>query len=49
MLVQVTLKVTLTNPDGNAISVPWNTVNGTALAGKDFTAKSGTLNFDGTE
>ena len=41
----VTLTVKLTNPDGNAIRVPWNIVNGTALAGSDFTANSGTNKF----
>ena len=44
----VTLKVKLSNPMGTAISVPWETIAGTALAGSDFTATSGTLKFDGT-
>ena len=44
----VTLKVTLASPKGSSIRVPWKTVNGTALAGSDFTTKSGTLEFDGT-
>ena len=44
----VTLKVKLASPKGTAISVPWNTMNGTAVAGKDYTAKSGTLEFNGT-
>ena len=44
----VTLKVKLASPRSSAISVLWKTINGTALAGSDFTSKSGTLEFDGT-
>ena len=44
----VTLKVSLANPGGTAISVPWNTVAGTAHETSDYTANSGTLEFDGT-
>ena len=34
----VTLKVSLANPGGTAISVPWNTVAGTAHETSDYTA-----------
>ena len=44
----VTLKVRLASPSGTAISVPWNTEAGTALETTDYTAASGTLEFDGT-
>ena len=44
----VTLKVRLANPSGTAISVPWNTVNGSAFAGSDYSENSGTLEFNGT-
>ena len=44
----VSLKVRLASPSGTAISVPWNTVAGTALETTDYTAASGTLEFDGT-
>ena len=44
----VTLKVKLASPGGTAISVPWNTVAGTANETSDYTAASGTLEFDGT-
>ena len=44
----VTLKVKLASPSGTAISVPWNTVAGTAHETSDYTAASGTLEFDGT-
>lgn len=36
---------TLSQALGSTISVPWQTANGTALAGSDYTAASGTLTF----
>ena len=44
----VTLKVRLADPRGTPISVPWNTVAGTAHETTDYTAASGMLEFDGT-
>ena len=44
----VTLKVRLANPKGTAISVPWNTEDGTAKAGSDYSENRGTLNFNGS-
>ena len=40
-----TFTVTLSAASAQAVSVAWTTVNGTAVAGTDFTAASGTLNF----
>ena len=40
-----TFTVTLSAASAQAVSVAWTTVNGTAIAGTDFTAASGTLNF----
>jgi hypothetical protein len=37
--------VTLSAPSGKAISVPYATSDGTATAGSDYTAQSGTLNI----
>ena len=41
----LTFTVTLSQPASGAISVQWTTVDGTAAAGTDYTAASGTLNF----
>src|SRR5262245_37143116 len=41
--VQVT--VNLTEPHGNSVTVNYNTVDGSAAAGSDYTAASGTLTF----
>jgi uncharacterized protein len=41
--------VTLTNAEGGAVSVDFATIDGTATAGSDYVATSGTLNFTGTE
>lgn len=41
----VTFDVERTGGDGGAVSVQYATVNGTATAGSDFIAKSGTLNW----
>ncbi|MEZ6127577.1 MAG: Calx-beta domain-containing protein [Planctomycetaceae bacterium] len=43
-----TFNVTLTNAVDNAVAVTYTTANGTAIAGSDYTAASGTLNFAGT-
>jgi hypothetical protein len=40
-----TFTVTLSAASAQPVSVAWTTVNGTAVAGTDFTAASGTLNF----
>ncbi|SDD06044.1 Calx-beta domain-containing protein [Pedobacter soli] len=40
-----TFTVTLSNAVQNAFSVNYTTTNGTAIAGQDYTATSGTLNF----
>ncbi|MGB8166059.1 MAG: Calx-beta domain-containing protein [Chthoniobacteraceae bacterium] len=40
-----TFTVTLNAPSGQAVSVNYATGNGTALAGADYTAEGGTLNF----
>jgi Calx-beta domain-containing protein len=39
------LGVTLSEPHGNSVTVNYNTANGSALAGSDYTAVSGTLTF----
>ena len=39
------LTVTLSEPTSRAVSFAYTTANGTALAGKDYVAKSGTLTF----
>ncbi len=44
-----TFTVTLSSPPAGAVSVAWATANGTAVAGTDFTAASGTLNFAASE
>jgi hypothetical protein len=41
--------VRLTEPHGNSVSVSYNTVDGTAVAGSDYTAVSGTLTFTKNE
>jgi hypothetical protein len=41
----VAVVVTLTNASSQAITVQYQTVNGTAVAPQDYTAKSGTLTF----
>jgi hypothetical protein len=41
----LTFTVTLSAPSGQAISIAWATVNGTATAPSDYTAANGTLNF----
>ena len=43
--VNVLFTVTLDNPSGKTISVDYTTVDGTATAGQDYVAKSGTLTF----
>ena len=43
------IPVTLSNPNGNTVSVSYTTTNGTALAGEDYNATSGVLTFNGTE
>ncbi|WP_197998444.1 tandem-95 repeat protein, partial [Gimesia aquarii] len=43
-----TFSVTSSRAVGNAFSVDFATANGTAVAGTDYTANSGTLNFTGT-
>jgi hypothetical protein len=40
-----TFSVTLSSPAAQSVSVSWATVNGSAFAGVDFTAASGTLTF----
>jgi YD repeat-containing protein len=40
-----TFTVSLSNPSASAVSVNYATANGTATAGSDYTAKSGTLTF----
>jgi large repetitive protein len=40
-----TFPVSLTNPSSSTVSVHWATSNGTATAGSDYTADSGTLTF----
>jgi aryl-phospho-beta-D-glucosidase BglC (GH1 family) len=40
-----TFTVTLSSAPAGSVSVAWATANGTAVAGTDFTAASGTLNF----
>ena len=41
----VSFPVTLSAPSGQAISVSYATADGTAVAGPDYTAKTGTLDF----
>jgi len=41
-----TITVTLSNPASQAVTVNYATANGTALAGIDYTATSGTLTFN---
>lgn len=41
----LTFSVNLSASSGVAISVPWSTADGTAVAGQDYTAASGTVNF----
>ena len=41
----VTFTVTMSNPSSTPVSVNFGTTNGTATAGSDFTANTGTLNF----
>jgi hypothetical protein len=41
----VALKVRLSNPPNGQATVDYTTVNGTALAGTDYSAKSGTITF----
>ncbi len=41
----VSFTVTLSTASAQAVSVAWATMNGSAVAGTDFTATSGTLNF----
>ena len=41
----LTYTVTLSNPSASTVTVGFNTANGTALAGSDYTANSGTLTF----
>ncbi|QDV51351.1 Calx-beta domain protein [Gimesia fumaroli] len=43
-----TITVTLDQAVQSGVSVDWSTVDGTAAAGSDYTAGSGTLNFTGT-
>jgi len=46
---KVSVKVTLSAAPGKSVSVAWHTVSGTATAGQDFTAASGTLTFKSTQ
>lgn len=41
-----TFNVTLSNPSASTITVAWATADGTATAGSDYTAASGTLTFN---
>ena len=41
----VLLPITLSQPSGKLVTVDYATVNGTALGGSDFVAKTGTLNI----
>jgi large repetitive protein len=41
----LSLSVLLTNANGSSVNVDYATADGTALAGSDYTAKSGTLTF----
>jgi hypothetical protein len=41
----VTLTVTLSGPTASTVTISYSTANGTATAGSDYTAKSGTLTF----
>ncbi|MCI0379871.1 MAG: hypothetical protein L0215_20000, partial [Gemmataceae bacterium] len=41
----VAVTVTLSEPHSNAVSVNYSTADGTAIAGSDYDAVSGTLNF----
>ncbi|HET9314478.1 MAG TPA: Calx-beta domain-containing protein, partial [Vicinamibacteria bacterium] len=41
----LTFAVTLSEPSGQTVTVSWATANGTATAGLDYTAGSGTLTF----
>ncbi|WP_165503654.1 Calx-beta domain-containing protein, partial [Pedobacter hiemivivus] len=43
----ITFNVTLSNATGSSFDINYATANGTALAGEDYVAKSGTLNFTG--
>ncbi|MEQ9071051.1 MAG: Calx-beta domain-containing protein, partial [Gimesia chilikensis] len=43
-----TVTLTATNVMGSAFSVDYSTIDGTALAGSDYTSTSGTVNFSGT-
>ena len=40
--------VTLANPNGSTVTVQYATANGTATAGSDYTATSGSLSFSGS-
>ncbi len=42
---QATVTVTLSAPSGKPISIDWATADGTAIAGQDYTAATGTLVF----
>ena len=41
----VTYTVTLSAPSSSPVTVRYNTIDGTATAGQDYTATSGTLTF----
>ena len=41
----LTFAVTLSEPSGQPVTVSWATANGTAIAGQDYVAASGTLTF----
>ena len=41
----VTYTVTLSTPSSSPVTVRYNTIDGTATAGQDYTATSGTLTF----
>ncbi len=41
----LTYTVTLSNPSSSTVTVGYNTANGSATAGSDYTASSGTLSF----
>jgi Ca2+-binding RTX toxin-like protein len=42
---QVTVTITLSRPSATPVTVSWSTANGSAAAGSDYTAASGTVTF----
>ena len=47
--VSALFTVTLSTASGRVVDVPWATSNGTAVAGSDYTASSGSLRFEPDE